>query len=158
MRLLSLTLVVFILVSSLYGCATMQEQPTSAQGLAASSMLRFNDVPYPAGFKILTEKSFILESGNVRAGVLKYTGKGNVEDIVRFYKTKMPTYNWALLNILEYGERMLNFERENEGCLITIKSKGRRVDISVSLAPKSPILTPKKSTAVGELPKVNKGK
>ena len=158
MRLLPLSLILFVFIFCLSGCAGVQRQAPGAQGLQASAMLRFSDVPYPAGFKILAEKSFILESGKVRAGVLKYTGRGNVEDVVLFYKTRMPTYNWALLNILEYGERMLNFERENEGCVITIKQIGSRVEISVSLAPKSPIFAPKKKTVREEPPKVEKRK
>jgi hypothetical protein len=54
----------------------------------------------------------------------------------------MPSYNWALLNVLEFGDRMLNFERQNESCVVTIKSKGKGVEISVSLAPKSPMPVP----------------
>jgi hypothetical protein len=120
----------------------MQRQAPGMQELESSAMLRFNDIPYPAGFKILADRSFILESGGVRAGVLRYTGKADAESVVCFYKTRMPSYNWALLNVLEFGDRMLNFERQNESCVVTIKSKGKGVEISVSLAPKSPMPVP----------------
>jgi len=105
--------------------------------LESSKALRFSDIPYPIGFKVLKDKSFILETDEVRAGRLFYRGKADVESVVLFYKSQMPIYNWALLNILEYGEHMLNFERENESCIVAITSRGAMVDISISLAPKS---------------------
>ena len=155
MRLLLLFLIMSFITLNLSGCVSMQKQPIESQILEPSTTLRFSDVPVPDGFKIITEKSFILESAGVRAGVLKYRGKADIEDVVRFYKTQMTVYNWGLLNVLEYGERMLNFERENEVCVITIEPKRGRVDISVSLAPKSPITGPKEQAA-SEQPIVEK--
>ena len=131
---------IFLVVAlGLSGCVSMQEQSAGLQNLEPSLSLRFNDVPYPSGFKVLSDKSFILESGGVRAGILRYTGRADVESVTRFYKNQMSIYNWALLNVLEFGDRMLNFERENEGCVVTIKPMGGRVEVSISLAPKSPI-------------------
>ena len=144
----SILIVLAILVTvGLSGCVTVEKgaRRSSDSGyLEPSIPIKFSDVPVPAGFRIVSEKSFILESGGVRAGVIRYTGKADVESVIQFYKTQMPVYNWALLNVLEYGERMLNFERENESCVVTINSKGKRVDISISLAPKSPMPAPKR--------------
>jgi hypothetical protein len=134
-----------VFIFNLSGCVSMQGgRSLKPQRLEPSAIIRFSDVPVPVGFKLISDRSFILESGGVRAGVLRYTGKANIEDVIRFYKRQMPIYNWALLNVLEYGEHMLNFERENESCLITIETKWRRINISVSLAPKSPILEPQR--------------
>ena len=137
---LSLLLVFTLSVS---GCVSVQKSiDLTPQSLESSLMPRFNDIPHPMGFSILPEKSFAFESGGVRAGKLKYTGKADAVDVVSFYKNQMPIYNWALLNIIQYGEYMLNFERENEGCVIIIKPIGNRVEISISLAPKYPIPLP----------------
>jgi len=146
MRPLILSLILSVIILNLSGCVSTQRELSVARDLRPSEILKFHDVPIPVGFKILPEKSFILESAGMRAGVLKYIGKAKVENVVNFYKKQMPVYNWALLNVLEYGERMLNYERENEGCVISIKPRGSRVDISISLAPKSPIPAPKQKT------------
>lgn len=138
MRFLPLFLLL-VLTLSLSGCVSMQKESLEPQNLEPSAMLRFTDLPVPAGFKILPEKSFILESGGMRAGILRYTGKADAQSAVLFYKNQMPIYNWALLSVLEYGQRMLNFERENESCVITISQVGSRVELIISLAPKSPI-------------------
>jgi len=138
---------------SFSGCATAQKQALQPQNLEPSAMLRFNDIPVPSGFRILPERSFILESGGVRAGILKYTGKADAQSVVLFYRNQMPVYNWALLNVLEYGDHMLNFERENESCVITVKPAGGRAEIVVSLAPKSPMPAPSRKQKADEASK-----
>ena len=147
MRLLPFFSLLFALVLSLSGCVTTREQAPQIKSfsLKPARLLRFSDVPCPAGFELVSEQSFILESGEVRAGILKYTGKANAQEVVLFYKAQMPMYNWALLSILEHEEHLLNFERENESCIVAIRSRGSsRAEISVSLAPKSPISVPRK--------------
>jgi hypothetical protein len=140
MRPVSLFLILlFALSLGICGCVTVQQQPFEVKSLEPSAALRFSDIPVPSGFKILPKESFILESGGVRAGILKYTGKADAQSVVLFYRNQMPIYNWALLNVLEYGDHMLNFERENESCVITIKPAGGRAELVVSLAPKSPL-------------------
>ena len=144
MKLLPLSLILIVFVLGLSGCVSVQKEPIGVQSLEPSAALRFSDVPVPAGFKILPKESFVLESGGVRAGILKYTGKADAQSVVLFYRNQMPIYNWALLNVLEYGDHMLNFERENESCVITIKPAGGRAKLVVSLAPKSPLPAPLK--------------
>ncbi len=141
---LFLFLSILLITLNLSGCVSVQKQAFQPQDLKPSTMLRFSDVPVPAGFKIIPDKSFILESGGVRAGILKYKGKADAQSVVLFYRNQMPIYNWALLNVLEYDHHMLNFERENESCVITIKPGGRWVELAISLAPKSPLPVPRK--------------
>ncbi len=136
-----------LLATFLLGCAGVSKKegmPKEEALLEPQSALRFNDVPAPAGFKFLPEESYTFESAGVRVGVLKYAGKADVEQAVNFYKDQMPLYNWNLLNAIEYGERLLNFEREQETCIINLSPKGRNITITVALGPKSGT-RPKKS-------------
>ena len=131
----------------LWGCAGVSKKgaPFKEEALLEpQSTLKFNDIPAPAGFKLLAEESYTFESAGVRVGVLKYQGKADVEQVVNFYKDQMPLYNWNLLNVVEYGERLLNFDREQESCIINLSPKGRNITIVVCLGPKSGI-RPKKS-------------
>ena len=126
----------------LAGCATYstnKDSKSASSGmLEPQSILKFSDVPVPAGLKAIPLESYSFESSGVRVGVLKYQGKANPEQIVNFYKEQMPMYNWSLVNIVEYGQRLLNFERENESCIITMQpaSWGNNIVI-ISLGPKS---------------------
>ncbi len=132
----------FVLITSLTGCGTLFKKEPSLTGsamLEPSMLLKFTDIPYPSRFKFLSRDSYTFENSGIRVGVLKYKGKANVDQVVNFYKEQMPIYNWNLLNIVEYGERLLNFERENETCIVSLVPKGSSVFITLSLGPKPQI-------------------
>ena len=129
---------------ALFGCATTSGKDTSKESalLEPQATLKFPDVPIPAGFKAIVEKSYSFETQGVRVGVLRYQGKANPDQIVSFYKEQMPMYNWNLLNIVEYGNRLMNFDRENETCIIDLAAKGNNIIITISLGPRP--LVPRK--------------
>jgi len=123
----------------LSGCALLskKEKEAGVPGLLEpQAMLRFADMPVPVGFKLLPQNSYSFENSGMRVAVLKYRGKANPDQVVNFYKEQMPMYNWTLLNIIEYGDRLMNFDRENETCIISLSAKGNAIDITASLGPK----------------------
>ncbi len=136
-KVVSLLILCFLLTAALTGCAT-----TSGR-LEPQSVLKLADVPIPAGLNPLPQKSYFFENSGVRVAVLKYQGRANIEQVVTFFKEQMPSYNWSLVNIVEYGQRLLNFERENEACIITVQIAGLWNEdalVTVSLGPKSQAL------------------
>lgn len=133
-------------ILSFLGCTTLSKKealPKNTGLLEPSPNLRFADIPVPMKFKFLPEDSYAFENAGVRVGILKYQGKANIQQVINFYKEQMELYNWNLLNVTEYGERLLNFERDNETCIISLLPKGSSVHIVVTLGPKSPISTKK---------------
>jgi hypothetical protein len=135
----------FALLSA--GCANISKKDDLSKNpslLEPSALLKFSDVPVPSGFKLLSQDSYSFETSGMRVGVLKYQGKANPDQVINFYKEQMPMYNWNLLNVIEYGDRMMNFERENETCIIGLFTKGNAVTITVSLGPR-PQVVPKKA-------------
>ncbi len=140
-KLIFLSVICFLLTAALTGCST-----TSNSRIEPQAILKFTDVPIPVGLKTLSSASYSFESSGVRVGVLKYQGKANIDQIINFYKEQMPMYNWNLINIIEYGQRLLNFERENETCIIAIQQAGfwdEDALVTISLGPKSQISTKK---------------
>lgn len=136
--LLLIVLCIFALIA--YGCSGLPKKDDSLSKtsnlLEPSSRVKFSDVPVPAGFQLIPQDSYSFESSGVRVGVLKYQGKADIEQVINFYKEQMPMYSWGLLNIVEYGERLMNFERENETCIISLLPKGRNITITLSLGPR----------------------
>jgi len=133
-RILSLALLcscIFIFCS----CSTVPGSDKSS--VLQATVSKFSDIPVPVGLKALPEASYSFQSSGVRVGVLKYRGKGDADQIINFYKEQMPMYNWNLLNVVEYGERMLNFDRETETCVVRLSGSGNKVVITISLGPKS---------------------
>jgi len=141
-------LLCFVFITfSLSGCADFPQKDDSMSKtpgvLEPSAMMKFSDIPVPAGFKLLPQNSYSFESSGVRVGVLKYRGKGSPDQVVSFYKEQMSMYSWNLLNIVEYGDRLMNFERENETCIISLVPKGSSAVLTISLGPKPQV--PKKA-------------
>jgi hypothetical protein len=133
------------LAATLTGCST-----TPGSRLEPQATLKLSDIPIPAGLKPLPQKSYSFENAGTRVAVLKYQGRANIEQVINFYKEQMPAYNWNLINIIEYGQRLLNFERENETCIITVETAGfwnEDALVTVSLGPKSQAM-PKKAKQV----------
>lgn len=145
-KLLFLSMICLLITSALMGCST-----TSDSRIEPQAILKFADLPIPAGLKSLPQESYSFENSGVRVAVLKYQGRANINQLINFYKEQMPMYNWNLINIIEYGQRLLNFERENETCIITIQVAGfwnEDALITISLGPKSQNLTKKSKSPI----------
>lgn len=136
----------FILMTTLFlsGCAGFSKKDTSAAStvLTPSAIHKFDDIPVPNGFKLVPSDSYTFKSGDIRVGVLVYSGKAAADQLATFYQDQMPLNNWNFLNIIEYGKRMLNFDRENESCVISIEPKMFSTRVIISIGPKQQ--TPKK--------------
>lgn len=141
-----------LLTIGLMGCASLSGNSDAKSAnpgvLEPQAILKFSDVPVPVGLKSLPAQSYSFESSGVRVGVLKYQGKNNPDQVVNFYKEQMAMYNWNLVNIVEYGQKLMNFERENETCIITMEPKGSSVILIISLGPKSQIPAKKAKSPV----------
>ena len=140
-----------ILISSLLlaGCATSgtvtDDDIKTQKALDVSTALKFVDVPVPSGFKMITAQSFTFENDVLRVGILKYKGRSSGDQVVNFFKNQMPLYNWRFTNMLEYGRRILNFEREDQNCIIVIEPQGMSTFVTITVAPKSGRATTYKS-------------
>ncbi|MFH1479223.1 MAG: hypothetical protein ABIG92_05575 [Candidatus Omnitrophota bacterium] len=136
-------IIVVSMLISILGCAVTGGGSSYRSGssesvpLDVASLLRFNDVPVPAGFRILEEESFAFQNDLTRVALLKYIGNKVSDQVVAFYKDQMPLYNWNPINIIEYERRILNYERQSESCIVTVESKGRSSIVTIAISPKS---------------------
>lgn len=140
-KLIFLFTICCLLTTALTGCATISDNRIEPQAI-----LKFSDIPIPVGLKPLPQTSYAFESVGVRVAVLKYQGRANIDQVINFYKEQMPMYNWNLVNLIEYDQRLLNFEREDETCIITMQQAGwwkEEVMVTISLGPKSQNLAKK---------------
>jgi hypothetical protein len=98
---------------------------------------RFSDVPIPRGFKLDRSKTFVYEAGEIKAGSLFYEGAADLDEIISFYRTEMPQFQWKLMSIFETNDATLYFEKPGWFCRIQIQpAKYRKTAIFVSLGPK----------------------
>ncbi|MFA4991337.1 MAG: hypothetical protein WC569_02005 [Candidatus Omnitrophota bacterium] len=126
------------------GCATFSGQTDSSgaaekeeASLSVAKLLKFDDIPVPAGFKIMDAESFAFQNDKSRVALLKYIGGKRADIVVEFYKEQMAAYNWDAINIVEYEKRVMNYENSYESCIVTIEPRGGKSVIIISLSPKS---------------------
>lgn len=140
---------IFMSVLLLTGCATSgtvsDDDIKAPKTLDVSTALKFVDIPVPSGFRMIASQSFTFENDVLRVGILKYKGRAKGGQVVNFYKNQMPLYNWRFTNMLEYGRRILNFEREDQNCIIIIEPQGMSTFVTITVAPKSGRATTYKS-------------
>jgi hypothetical protein len=131
-------ILVLMLALSLFGCASTDSKPQTNQAmLEPQALLKFGDIPVPVGFKMANQESYAFETSGIRVGVLKYRGKASSDLVVNFYKEQMGMYNWNLLNVVEYGQKQLNFDRESETCVVNVNPHGSGSVITITVGPKS---------------------
>lgn len=137
-RRLAFILGCMVLVLALSGCAMLSKDKSKENILEPQPTFKFSDVPVPSGFKMIGEESYSFETQGVRVGLLKYYGKGDVDQVVNFYREQMAMYNWTLLNVVEYGQRLMNFDREAETCIVNIQPKGTNaMTVTIAVGPKA---------------------
>ncbi len=134
-------LMIFVIMA-VAGCATSgsvsrDDDLAPAKALNVSAALKFEDIPVPSGFNIISSQSFTFENDVLRVGILKYRGRADAGRVVNFYQDQMPLYNWRFMNVLEYGRRIMNFEREDQNCIIVIEPLHMSTGITITVAPKS---------------------
>lgn len=135
-RLFCLITTCALLTAGLTGCKTI----SADSRLEPQAILKFSDLPIPVGLKPLPQVSYAFENAGSRVAVLKYQGRANIDQLINFFKEQMPMYNWSLVNIIEYGQRLLNFEKDDQTCIITIQVAGfwnEEALVTISLGPKS---------------------
>ncbi len=141
--LIKMPILLAVLIVVCAGCATIAPksqdtklEPQTQVKLSTADILKFEDVPIPVNFRLAVNESFIFENSYSRIGILKYAGKATPDRVVEFYKEQMPLHDWNLVNILEYGRRILNYEKAQESCIITVETSVTKTTVTISVAPR----------------------
>ncbi|MBI4707775.1 MAG: hypothetical protein HY761_07620 [Candidatus Omnitrophica bacterium] len=128
-----------IFISGCSGLNNNASGPGKNAFLEPQAIVKFSDIPIPAGFNLDYKDSYSFESSGIRVGVLRYTGKASTDQVINFYKEQMPMYNWRLLNVVEFGDSLLNFDRDTETCIVRLIPKGSSLILGITLGPKSQV-------------------
>jgi len=124
-------LYIAVMLTILCGCVAVrpaQERPPAK--LEPALALKFSDIPVPARFKYLDKESYVFQTKETRIGMLKYKGKASSEQIIQFYQEQMPLYGWKLVNAFEFGQKIFNFEKKEESCIVYIEENTGIIVIS----------------------------
>ncbi|MGC8624324.1 MAG: hypothetical protein ACP5VQ_03545 [Phycisphaerae bacterium] len=122
-----------VLAAGLAGCSQ-----NSASLLAPVPNPPVADIPIPQGMHIdlSRSQSTYAPGSNIRLVNELYTGSDPRMSVARFFLHNMPTYKWKLLEERQGpGGISLNFLKNQEECLITIKRGWFNTHCYVSVTP-----------------------
>jgi len=129
---LSVAGVLWILVG-LAGCQQGRDtnRPSTGQAppTAALQHPALENLPLPAGFELVRERSMARKAGRMRIGQCEFVGPATPDDVSRFYEKYMPTAKFTLKERgFNNGEYALRFESDDEVCNIRARpAKGKTV-------------------------------
>lgn len=125
---------------SLGGCAGKKKAVNSGEASAGFSGVAypFTDVPIPSGFKADRDKSFIYESGSgsTKVGRLYYSGWNGTQEVVNYYQNAMINKGWKMVNAMEHGGMILNYEKKGWVCTLIVSEAILKTHLEIQIGPK----------------------
>lgn len=126
--------VIAVSLLSAAGCESSgRNEPTTAVRDAA-----LKDIPKPAGYQLVNERSVLRQSGQIRAGQVEYEGKTPRDALKRFYEEYMPSAGFTLRELsLDRGVYNMRFESDREVCNVRItEQRAGASTVTVEIGPK----------------------
>jgi len=130
--------VIILFVAGIYGCQDLfSSRSVRERGPVTQPILtsyQFEDIPLPTGMTLNQKESFLYETGETKAGLLIYEGKGEIGKLSTFFKQQMPKHEWRLVSNFELNNVMLTFIKEGWISIIYILPLGdetKRIEIRV---------------------------
>ena len=139
----SLVCLVSLLLLGL-GCATLQKsENTSRETEGKKSEIKgpapvyydFADILIPAELSLDKKNSFVYSTPSFSAGVLVFEGYVQGESLVNFFTTNMPKDGWTLKSSFRYRRVILNFEKDQRSCLISVAEYPLKTGVEIWVAP-----------------------
>ncbi|MFN0135545.1 MAG: hypothetical protein ACKVS9_05435 [Phycisphaerae bacterium] len=156
-RLLCITVLLAFAIGivSMAGCSNLNRGEEQAVQAVRDPLIQ--DIPKPAGFQLVDDRSVARVSGQVRVARCEYEGRTDRQAVKRFYETNLPQAGFELKKTsLDDGVWGLTFESATEVADLRIRKKGFRTVVVIELGPK-PVGTTEREPAAGAPPRRNTG-
>lgn len=127
-----------------YGCATLQQsEDASGEIEGTKSEVKgpaplyydFADILIPAELSLNKKDSFVYSTPSFSAGVLVFEGYVQGESLVNFFTTNMPKDGWTLKSSFRYRRVILNFEKDQRSCLVSVAEYSLKTGVEIWVAP-----------------------
>ena len=141
-RLLVMLLSILLLVGA--GCAAMKKsQDTPEETGDKKSEVKgpvpiyydFVDVLIPAELSLVKKSSFVYTTPSFSAGVLVFEGYVQGESLVTFFTSNMAKDGWTLKSSFRYRRVILNFEKDERSCLVSVAEFPLKTRVEIWVAP-----------------------
>lgn len=137
-------IIMIISLTLLPGCGTILKDVSSKEEATDVKLLKpqslpvyydFEDISIPPELTLDKERSFIYETSTLKTGILVFKGRIDVSSLVAFFQENMKKNNWVFINSFKYKGYILNFQKEDKSCLITLYDKLFNTIVEVRVGP-----------------------
>lgn len=144
LSLLISAIIMIISLTLLPGCGTTFKDVSPSGEAKDAKLLKpqslpvyydFDDISIPPELTLDKERSFIYETSTLKTGILVFKGRIDISSLVTFFQDSMKKSNWVFINSFKYKGYILNFQKENKSCLITLYDKAFNTIVEVRVGP-----------------------
>jgi hypothetical protein len=96
----------------------------------------FDDILVPKEMELSPEDSLLLETPQVKAGVIHFKGRVEPISLFNFFQTNMPKDGWHLRSYIKYGRYLMVYEKPDRDCVISIDETSLTTALEIWVTPR----------------------
>lgn len=118
--------------SSSAGVSSVSESlPPSARPL----FYDFPDIPVPQELDLHADDSYVVQTGQVKTGLLTLRGRVDLTSVINFFQLAMTRENWKPRGDFRYRRSILIFEKPDKICVIRLYEGTIHTYVEIFVAP-----------------------
>ncbi len=118
--------------SSSAGVSTASDSvPPSARPL----FYDFPDIPIPQELDLQADDSYVVQTGQVKTGLLTLRGRVDLTSVINFFQLAMTRENWKPRGDFRYRRSILIFEKPDKICVIRLYEGTIYTYVEIFVAP-----------------------
>ncbi|MCX8109954.1 MAG: hypothetical protein N3D15_01705 [Syntrophorhabdaceae bacterium] len=135
-----IVILVIIGLLVLSGCTWFKKTPDDPQARPKDEKINqvfygFPDVPLPKELKYVSEKSFVFETSNLKAGVMFFNGDVEMQSLENYFKVNLVKNGWRFVNSYRYKDVVLNFIKDDKTCNIKMTRSAFNTEVEIWVGP-----------------------
>lgn len=91
----------------------------------------FDDILIPKELSFQSDESYTLDNRKFRAGIMKFTGRVEIPDLLNFFINNMAKDNWEKIAAVKGKTSVLSFEKFNKSCVIQVEDSFARATVTI---------------------------
>jgi len=138
MKKIVLLVIVIALVFS--GCTWFKKTSQDPQAQPKEERINqvfygFPDVPIPKELRYISEKSFVFETSNLKAGVMFFNGDVDIQSLENYFRVNLVKNGWRFVNSYRYKDVVLNFIKDDKTCNIKMTRSVFNTEVEIWVGP-----------------------
>lgn len=108
---------------------------TDSDGFESGLIKSFPDLPLPSSHRIDLNQSVIFSSPSQSVAKIVMTGKGDVDNLYRFFETNMKAKGWTLVNSFQSSIASMYYAKPGKFVAIILDGTGRDSRVFINIGP-----------------------